>query len=103
MKNVLLSCLLCIGLMGCEDNYKHISNSTDNIFDINGKKCELVILNPRDGGRFYYIDCPTGSSLQYSSGKNSTTTVVTSKPEATQTSEPVSCPMPRTPVCNCNQ
>lgn len=100
MKNILLACLVCIGLIGCEGNYKHTTSSVDGTVDINGKKCEIIVIERHGGGYLYYVDCPTGSSVMHHSGKNSTTTMVTSKPEATQTGDATSCPMPPKP-CGC--
>jgi hypothetical protein len=69
MKKILLMCLVVVGLLGCEDNYKHIRANIDNTFEINGKKCELVVLNTPSGSEIYYVDCETGSSIKYHSGK----------------------------------
>ena len=92
---------MCIGLISCEDNYKHITSNIDGIVYINDKKCEIIVIKNLEGGYLYYVDCPTGSSATSYSGKNYTTTVVNSKPETIQTSETISCPMPSSKPCNC--
>lgn len=101
MKNILLAFLMCIGLIGCDENYKQINTNIDGSVDINGKKCEVVIVRRTNGGYLYYIDCPTGSSVTYQSGKNSYTTMATNKSETIQTSEPTSCPVLLPKPCSC--
>lgn len=71
MKRKILA-LLLLFVMGCEDHVRQKADVNESgKVTIHGKECDVVVVNAGDmRPQLYYIDCPTGTSVTYKSGKS---------------------------------
>ncbi len=81
MNMKIMALFLGLFLLSCTSNVRrHEVVANDGKVDINGKKCDVIIVNPGDvHPNLYYIDCPNGSGVSYKSGKSPVTSVTTPK------------------------